>query len=247
MKCDLESLRRAKAHAEEMRRTFAKHYEDALSLYGKVVPEGKALVRTAEDKLQADKKGFEEAQKNLNECAGRLSKTENAQKEAENSVKMLQEDLKVAKQYLEMDRVKLSRALAAVDWSKVKTDEDRAAYERACREAEACRENVRSRERQVADFESKVGSEQARLQKLVAAVAEAKKEKEQLSSKCEKAKATAQDSEKIRDTVRDDAKKKEDDARKAVEETRKYKELTEVELKVAEENLSRAMDTMRDY
>ncbi len=247
MKCDLESLRRAKAHAEELRRTFAKHYEDALSLYGKVVPEGKALVRTAEEKLQADKKGFEEAQKNLNECSGRLSKTENAQKEAKESVKLLQEDLNVAKQYLEMDQAKLSRALAAVDCSKVKTDEDRAAYERACREAEECREKVRARERIVADLEGKVGKEQVRLQKLVAAVNGAKKEKEQLASKCEKARTTAQDSEKIRDIVRDDAKKKEDDARKAVEETKKYKDLAEADLKVAEENLSRAMETLRDY
>jgi len=247
MKCDLESLRRAKAHAEEIRRSFARYYEDALAQYGKIVPEGRALVRTAEEKLQADKKGFEEAQKNLNECAGRLSKMENAQKEAEGSVKMLQGDLKVAKQYLAMDQDKLRRALAAVNWSKVKTDEDRAAYERACLEAEACRENVRTREGIVADLEKKVGQEQSRLQKLVAAVDKAKKEKAQLASKCEKAKTAAQDSEKIRDIVRDDAKKKEDEAKKAVEETRKYKELTEADLKVAEENLSKAMDTLRDY
>ena len=247
MKCDLEALRREKEHAEEIRRTFAEYYREALALYGKVVPEGRALVQTAEDKLQTDKKSLEEAQKNLNECAGRLSKTENAQKEAVRSVKDLQDDLKVAKQYLEMDRDKLSRALDAVDCSKVKTNEDCAAYERACREAEACRENVRVRERIVADFEAKVGKEQVRLQKLVAAVAEARKEKEQLESKCEKARTTVQDSEKIRDIVRDDAQKKGAAAKKAVEETRKYKEKTEAELKVAEENLRRAMDMLRDY
>ena len=247
MKCDLESLRRAKAHAEETRRRFAKYYEEALSLYGTVVPEGRALVRTAEERLQADQKGFEEAQKNLNECEGRLSQAEKDQKEAEGSVKLLQEDVKVAKQYLEMDQGKLSRALAAVNRSNVKTNEDRAAYERACREAEACREAVRARERQVADFEKKVGSEQVRLRKLMAAVDEAKKEKEQLASKCEKAKTTVQDSQKIRDVVSADAQKKEAEAKKAVEETRKYKELTEADLKVAEENLSRAMETMKDY
>ena len=247
MKCDLEALRREKEHAEEIRRTFAEYYREALALYGKVVPEGRALVQTAEDKLQTDKKGLEEAQKNLNECAGRLSKAENTQKEAERSVNLLQEDLKVAKQYLEMDRIKLSRALAAVDWSKVKTDADRVAYEHACSEAEACRENVRTRERIVADLESKVGKEQVRLQKLVAAVATARKEREQLASKCEKARTMAQDSEKIRDVVRDDAQKKEAAAKKAVEETRKYKEKTEAELKVAEENLRRAMDMLRDY
>lgn len=247
MKCDLEALRREKEHAEEIRRTFAEHYREALALYGKVVPEGRALVRTAEERVQADEKGLEEAQKNLNECAGRLANAESAQKAAENSVKLLQDDLKVAKQYLEMDQENLRRALAAVNSSGVKTDADRAAYERACHEAEACRENVRARERIVADFETKVHQEQGRLQKLMDAVAEAKKEKEQLESKCEKARTTVQDSEKIRDIVRDDAQKKEAAAKKAVEETRKYKEKTEAELKVAEENLRRAMDMLRDY
>ena len=247
MKCDLEALCREKEHAEEMRRTFAEHYREALAWYGKVVPEGRALVQTAEEKVQADQKGFEEAQKSLNACAERLAKVESAQKAAEESVKLLQEDLRTAKQYLEMDQAKLSRALAAVDSSKVKTDADRAAYARACREAEACRENVRKREEIVATLEKKIGGETTRWQKLVAAVAGAKKEKEQLASKCEKARTTLQDSEKIRDIVRDDAQKKAEAAKKAVEETRKYKEMTEAELKVAEENLRRAMDMLRDY
>ena len=247
MKYDLEALRRAKEKAEEGRRNSAEEYKKALASYNNILQEGKALVQTAKEKLQADKKGLEEAQKSLNECTERLAKAESAQKEAEGSVKLLQEDLKVAKQYLEMDRAKLSRALAAVDWSKVKADEDRAAYARACREAEACRENVRKREGIVADLEKKIGGETTRWQKLVAAVTGAKKEKEQLASKCEKAKMALQVSEKARDTVCDEVKKIETVAKETVEKAKQLKEGAEAEFKEKEEDLRRAMGMLRDY